>query len=123
MLKGLNDSAPSQGSAEDLDAADAATPDYHFNSTGEVPGKISGSTPETFFRASSGTRSRVSENEDAQLIGLGMSEALPPFEIIEKLYVSTESHSSIYPLTIFTATIYFSPTHITWHQLCILVGT
>ena len=81
MLKDISGKDPSYGSAEDLDAQESSFPDFARNSTEELPGVASN------LSAKDSSPDSGHPQNDSQLIGLGQSEALPPFEVMEELYV------------------------------------
>ncbi len=83
LLKDINAKEPSQGSTEDIEPSDTTShADVGFNSGGYHP-LAPGVAADPFLEADSG--SQDGNHQGSQLLGLGMTEALPPFEIIEDL--------------------------------------
>ncbi|KAJ3491006.1 hypothetical protein NLG97_g5676 [Lecanicillium saksenae] len=85
MLKDINGKEPSQDSPEDLEPSEGSFADAGINS-GEFLANVTpdgNKDPYLEERASNENRSPL---KDSQLIGLGMTEALPPVEIIEDLH-------------------------------------
>ncbi|XWX00946.1 hypothetical protein V2A60_008969 [Cordyceps javanica] len=85
MLKDINEKEPSHGSAEDLEPLGGrfanVSLDYRDHSSHSVP-----DVPADSFLESGPGSQDGNNQKNSQLIGLGMTEALPPFEIIEDLH-------------------------------------
>ncbi|KAJ4153345.1 hypothetical protein LMH87_009835 [Akanthomyces muscarius] len=86
LLKDINAKEPSQGSTEDLEPSEGGFVDAGLESRDYLHlAPDIGADP--FLEAGSGSQDG-SHQKDSQLIGLGMTEALPPFDIIEDLHTT-----------------------------------
>ncbi|OAA58888.1 binuclear zinc transcription factor [Cordyceps fumosorosea ARSEF 2679] len=84
MLKDINGREPSQGSTEDIEPSDASFANVGFDSGHHMPHLTPDLAADPFMETQSGSQDGYPPS-GSQLIGLGMTEALPPFEIIEEL--------------------------------------
>lgn len=82
MLKDINEKETSQGSPDENNPSEGSFADTGNSSGGYVPDMAPEIAADPFLDADARGRD---VNEQNQLIGLGMSEALPPFEMIEDL--------------------------------------
>lgn len=116
LLKDINAKEPSQGSTEDLEPSEGGFVDAVLESRDYLHlAPDIGADP--FLEAGSGSQDG-SHQKESQLIGLGMTEALPPFDIIEDLSVSLHILGTNF-IDDVVVTPRFSLRLITWHLSCI----
>ncbi|KAM3560269.1 hypothetical protein MY1884_003017 [Beauveria asiatica] len=85
MLKDINGKEPSQGSAEDLEPSEGSFGNIDLDSGHAAPHLSPEFSTDPFCETASASKDG-NPQQNSQLIGLGMTEALPPFEIIEDLH-------------------------------------
>ncbi|KAM3437366.1 hypothetical protein NHJ13734_004688 [Beauveria thailandica] len=85
MLKDINGKEPSQGSAEDLEPSEGSFGNIDLDSGHGAPHLSPDFATDPFYETASASKDG-NPQQNSQLIGLGMTEALPPFEIIEDLH-------------------------------------
>ncbi|KAM3558232.1 hypothetical protein ARSEF4850_004712 [Beauveria asiatica] len=85
MLKDINGKEPSQGSAEDLEPSEGSFGNIDLDSGHGAPHLSPDFSTDPFCETASASKDG-NPQQNSQLIGLGMTEALPPFEIIEDLH-------------------------------------
>lgn len=94
MLKDINGKEPSQGSTEDLEPSDGGFANFSLDPTDRLPSLAPDVAANPFLEAGAGSHNGDHQKE-SQLIGLGMTEALPPFEVMEdlhKIFFATAYH-------------------------------
>ncbi|PMB73426.1 Lactose regulatory protein LAC9 [Beauveria bassiana] len=84
MLKDINGKEPSQGSTEDLEPSEGSFGNIGLDSGDHAPHLSPDFATDPFYETGSASKDG-NHQQNSQLIGLGMTEALPPFEIIEDL--------------------------------------
>ncbi|KAM3512799.1 hypothetical protein MY11210_003584 [Beauveria gryllotalpidicola] len=85
MLKDINGKEPSQGSTEDLEPSEGSIGNIGLDSGDYAPHLSPDFATDPFCETGSASK-HVNPQQNSQLIGLGMTEALPPFDIIEDLH-------------------------------------
>ncbi|KAH8720855.1 Citrinin biosynthesis transcriptional activator mrl3 [Beauveria bassiana] len=85
MLKDINGKEPSQGSTEDLEPSEGSFGNIGLDSGDHAPHLSPDFATDPFYETGSASKDG-NHQQNSQLIGLGMTEALPPFEIIEDLH-------------------------------------
>lgn len=84
MLKDINGKELGYDSAEEADSQGTLFSDLGLNPGGELPTSATDATTDSFPRP--GYDSQGTDHpKESHLIGLGMSEAPPPFEVVEDL--------------------------------------
>lgn len=116
LLKDINAKEPSQGSTEDLEPSEGGFVDDGLDSR-DYPHFAPDIRADPFLEAGPSSQGG-GHQKGSQLIGLGMTEALPPFDIIEDLSVSLHILATGF-IDDIVATQRFLLRHITWHLSCI----